>query len=279
MKLNKIVWGLGIVLIGLTQGCKKDATSDADTQAASDNSYAEASFNDVYQMVDDASRQHPGIYKTEDAQMALLSGCTKVTVDSTSKPHKITLDFGTGCVGNDGRTRTGKIEITYTGRYRDSGTVITATLVNYTVTDLGSTYANKIEGTKTITNLGHNSKGHPMIEIKVTGAKITTAAGVATWACDRTREWSNGYNTPFNIFDDTYLITGNASGTNIKGISYTANVLSPLQVQVGCRWVESGVLNLTPSGVATRTIDFGNGNCDAFATVTINGKQYTITMR
>jgi hypothetical protein len=279
MKLKTIVWALGIVLIGFTQACKKDAASDADTQAASDNAYAEASFNDVYTMVDDASRQHPGIYKTDDNQMALLSGCTKVTVDSTGKPHKITLDFGTGCVGNDGRTRTGQIVITYTGRYRDSGTVITATLVNYTVTDLGSTYANKIEGTKTITNLGHNSKGHPMIEIKVTGAKVTTASGSATWACDRTREWAAGYNTPFNIWDDVYLVTGNASGTNIKGVSYTADVVTPLQFAVGCHWIESGVLNLTPSGMATRTIDFGNGTCDANATVTISGHQYPIVMR
>jgi hypothetical protein len=41
----------------------------------------------------------------------------------------------------------------------------------------------------------------------------------------------------------------------------------------------SGIFNHTPENKPTRTIDFGDGACDDIATVTVNGKTYTVTLR
>jgi len=47
-------------------------------------------------------------------RMFLKDGCPVITYDKTSNPRKMILDFGTGCVGRDDKTRSGKIIITST---------------------------------------------------------------------------------------------------------------------------------------------------------------------
>jgi hypothetical protein len=273
---------IGSLSLATFQGCKKDnntnapaTVEDSDLQASQDNALAENSFNDAFNISDDAIRSQGSLYKNADVQMSTLSGCANVTLDTSSGLKKLTIDFGsTGCTGNDGRTRTGKIIITLTGRYRAGGTVTTITFDNYYVD------SNKVEGTKTVTNMGPNAAGHPVYKIEVTGAKITLANGqVIKWESSRTREMTAGYNTP-NILDDEYAISGSARGTNRNGQSYMLNITSPLIVKIGCRFIEGGTMELTPSGKATRTIDYGNGSsCDDLVTVTINGKVHNFHMR
>jgi hypothetical protein len=49
---------------------------------------------------------------------------------------------------------------------------------------------------------------------------------------------------------------------------------------LGCRrHFTQGVLEHSPSGKATRYINYGNGACDDQAVVTINGTSYTITLQ
>jgi hypothetical protein len=254
-------------------GCKKTAdapAADTDTTSAEDHTTAELLYNDAYNVVDDAAQQN-GLNKTTDTT-TIISGCTTVTIDTTGGGRTMVIDFGTGCTGNDGRTRTGKINVSMTGRYHDKGTVKTISFDNYTVNG----YA--IEGTKTVTNEGKNADGHPYFTIKVTGGKITTPdKKVITWESSRVREWTKGYDTK-TPFDDEYSISGTADGVNRNGKSYTAVISDPLQVHIGCRWIESGTLTLKPEDKAARSIDYGNGSCDNEATVTINNKTYNITL-
>jgi hypothetical protein len=100
-----------------------------------------------------------------------------------------------------------------------------------------------------------------------------------TWTSSRNREWIAGSATQFNWLDDEYSITGSASGTNFEGTSFTVNITSPLIVKLDCRWITKGTFDLTPTGKLTRTFDYGNGSCDANATVTINGTVFPVTLR
>lgn len=47
-------------------------------------------------------------------------------------------------------------------------------------------------------------------------------------------------------------------------------------MEVGCPWIVSGVMEIVPGTLATRTVDRGSGSCDGTATVTINGITFTI---
>jgi hypothetical protein len=272
------VAALSIALI-LPSCRKSDRDEDNETQSSADNALAEAAFNDVFKQLDDAAAVTPDVNRmAPGSEYTSQSGCATVTVNpalpSTVFPKTLTIDFGTTNVTcSDGRTRRGKIIATFTGKYRDSATVITVNLNNYFVND----YA--VQGTKTITNKGRNSSGNLWYTISVQNASVTTPQNkTVSWQSTRQREWIAGESTLINPFDDVYLITGSASGTGTAGNAFSVTITQALRVEIGCRWIVSGKATLQPANLAARFIDFGSGTCDDQASVTINGNTYNFTM-
>jgi hypothetical protein len=263
--------------------CKKDSKdkSDSDTTPAQDNSLAEGNYMDANTMVD-ASVNLGGNFSfrlaTNESNARIegaLGGCTKVTLDTANTACTLTIDFGTtNCEGPDGRKRRGKILATWNGKYRDKGTVVNITYNNYFVND------NQVTGTHKTTNQGYNTAQHLVYKIEVDGSIIkANNGGTITWKSTREREWVTGSSTPLMILDDTYSITGNASGTTAGGEAYTINITQPLVRKMNCAWFESGTLDLIPAGRKTLTLDYGTTGCDNKATVTINGNTYNVVIQ
>ncbi len=281
MKTKQLSFGiitLVIVCACIFSSCKKKdkEEKDTDTTAAADQSLASTTVNDMTNISDEAGINHSiSSFRTEESN-AILSSCSTLTFDTLAAAKTITVNFGTtNCVGNDGRSRRGAIILNFTGRYRDSSTVITVTPQNYFVND------NQVTGSKIITNKGHNAAHHLVYSINATIQIIkANNGGTITWQSTREREWTAGENT-YTWSDDMYSITGTASGTTAGGNSFQSVITSPLirNMAIGCRRnFTAGVLVHTPSGKATRTIDYGNGACDDQATVTINGTVYNVTL-
>ncbi len=253
--------------------CQKQ--KDDNSFLTADNSaLADESFNDANNIADEAAQNGSVSYKTDDSNS--LTTCATVTRDTVSMPRVTTVDFGSGCTGIDGKTRKGKILVSYDGEYRAPGTTITITFDNFFVND------NQVLGTKTIHNNGANSAGHLAFAIDVNGQIILgSGEGTINWTSQRLREWIAGEPTP-NRDDDQYSITGTASGTACNGNTFNATIMQPLIRNLAplCRrhFVAGTVLVETP-GNPDRTIDFGNGNCDDQAVVTVNGHSHTITLR
>lgn len=271
IRFTKGLLPLMLLAVLFMLACRKK-TIDKDTQAAEDNSESEMVCNDASNMSDAAAL---GVDHFRVANVdALLSACATVTRDTVSVPHVITIDFGTSnCTCQDGRTRRGSIHIAYTGGYFQTGTTRTITFTDYYVND------KHVEGTHTVTNNGLNSAGNYTWTVQAADMRITRPTGeYHTWNSTRTREMIAGASTPILRNDDIYLITGTASGVNINGVSYTANIVQPLRRAVSCQWIESGTIEITPANLATRTLDFGNTGCDNQATVTVNSNTYSITL-
>jgi hypothetical protein len=194
-----------------------------------------------------------------------------ITLDTTGTNKTITIDWGTSnCTCNDGKSRRGKLVSTFTGSYFAQGTVITHTPVDYYVND------NKVEGTKTVTNMGINSSGQIYYNVEVDGIVTMSTGEVINYTSSRVRTFTNGYTTPSIFLDDEYAITLNSNATVSNGDSYEAHTTEALKVKVGCGYIKSGVLSITPSGKPERVIDYGDGTCDATFTITINGNTYVI---
>lgn len=264
--MKKITFLAAIALVGLAlsfASCKKDSTDgiDLETQSSTDNYLADNQINDELKQVDEAA-----------ANNKLGKAGPTVIIDSTSTPRVMTIDYGTGTICNDGKQRSGKLIVTWTGRYRDVGTVITITTDNFFQN------GNQIEGTKTITNQGRNTSGNLTYSISVSGSKIKTVDGKSrTWNSTRTREWIAGENTPTPT-DDVYLITGTANGVNANGLSYTANITQALRFDLSCQYrLTAGEIELTPQGKQVRIINYGSGTCDNTYTVKVGNKLITIT--
>ena len=270
-KISKLIMAIMCIAI-ISTSCKKNEKEDVQ-QSAADNALAEATFEDIGNQVDQAYDQ--------SASKSLTATCPVIThsiLCDSIFPDTIIVDFGKGCTVN-GVTRSGRIISTFTGHYRDLGTVITHTLDNF------YRNGNHITGTKTVTNNGHNSYGNLSFSISIQNASITTDNGTISWTSTRTREWIKGSNTTWQTngllcwLDDVYLITGSASGTNVNGKTFTVTITNPLRVELSCRWIVSGTFEVTPEGGDTRTVDYGDGTCDDQATLTWRKKVYKITLK
>jgi len=276
-KLNLIIALFVITgIVSLTSSCKKDDNQVIDdTSAAADDAFAEGIYTDATSIADEAYDSGAGGLKSGDEASQFLSNCATVTLDTTVMPRELTIDFGdTNCLCRDGRFRRGKIIVTFTGRYRMPGTVITYGFDDYYVND------NHVDGTKVITNMGLNEDNNMYYSIEILGViNLANDGGTISWNSSREREWVEGIFTVFNRWDDVYHITGSASGIRPNGNTWEREIINPLRVQVSCRWIVSGTVEIQPEGLPLRILDYGTGECDNIATVLVNGVTYTIFLR
>ena len=192
-----------IAIATLAASCRKERRDTLGSSISTDNNTAENMFSDMFKVVNDISSETEGI--RED-----LIGCIDtIIVDTLSNPKTILIDFGDDdCVGYDGRIRTGKLYITYSGRYREAGTIITITPDDYTVNGY------LLQGQKTIENLGLNASGQLHYAITVSGTvNAPDNAWTISYEANRVRTWIEGQNT-LTILDDVYEINGSGSGIN-----------------------------------------------------------------
>ena len=276
MKTLKLISLSAAGLLISLSSCRKEQL-DNDTNAAKYESSVELYFNETNDIADQVAKTGSTGLRLAEAD-GLLSDCATITTDtssgvSASNPDTIVIDFGTGCVGNDGKTRAGKLVVSMTGAYFSTGTVITITPDGYSVN------GNVLSGYRRLTNAGNNEQGQPVFNVEVV-ASMTLASngGEITWTANRTRTWLEGFNTPGVFADDVFSITGSSNGTKVSGDTWTSAITSALTFKRACRQFVSGTRTVTPSNRPERLIDYGNGTCDNTATVTINGNTYTITV-
>jgi hypothetical protein len=275
MKRAKLILGLAVFTLFTFNfsSCKKDNIKLEDNNLSQDDAYAESTFENVSDMSDEAYEIGTGDnLKSYPGNRMFLSDCATVSLDTTASPHVMTIDFGEeNCLCIDGKYRRGKIHISFTGRYRHPGTVITTTFDNYFVND------NSVGGTKIVTNMGLNENNNLYFTIEVQSIIQKEDGSTFTWNSSRVREWIQGADT-HNRWDDIYLITGTANGTRPNGLTWEREIIIPLRVELACRFIVSGSIELRPEGRPVRLLDFGNGDCDNQATVTVNGETYTIDL-
>ena len=197
------------------------------------------------------------------------------------------MDFGSGCTGRDGRFRSGKIITTYTNRLFVPGAKATTTFDNYMVDSV------KIQGTLVITNQGEQISAAPNLcirhkwKVEVQNAKLIKPNGNYTeWNSTKTITQVEGMCTPFIHIDDIYKIEGGAHGKAKRGdllIAWNSEITDPLIKKFSCRWLVKGIiriarLNLTTNSPWVAAINYGNGECDNKAMVSINGVIHNITL-
>lgn len=184
----------------------------------------------------------------------------------------ITIDFGDGCKGPDGKVRSGIIFITYTGRLFVPGSVWTITSRGYTVN------RKLLEGTKTITNISESIRDNVSFHKLLEGGKITWPDGTfATREVDKAFTWIRADNP---LLDEVH-VDGVASGMTRRGVAYKATIISTIVWKRACRLrgiciPVQGLKLLERRDHPDMLIDFGDGQCDALVTITKNGQSRVI---
>lgn len=278
-KFYKTCCFLAISLLVIATSCVKKGERTSPTEAAENNAFAEAQFNDITTLIDQAMLTGTVTYGSAGSagnngiNGILSSPCVEVMLDTVSNPRIVSINFGsTNCLCLDGRLRRGKILATFTGRYRDVNAVITTSFIDYYVNDY------KIAGTKKVTNQGLNQGGKLVYKVEVSGNIIKPIGGEFSWTSIRFREWKEGSNTPLNVLDDVYGINGTASGTTVDGNQYTISINQELIRKMNCSWFESGKIELSPNGLPKIMLDYGQTGCDDNAYITVLGSSYPVKL-
>ncbi len=294
-KINFWLFAFTAVIILSITSCKKELSSTpaeetpaeiaASTEVVTDEAIAEEQFDDVFNITASISAEDAG----EEIGMGTnVSGlaeagstlsptsprCFTVTVVPRQPgvfPKTVTIDFGNGCLGRDGKYRKGKIVTIYTNRMLIPGAKISTTFIGYHVDSF------HIEGTHITANTStSNMQGW---EVKVIDGKITNTNN------SRWRKWNStknvlqteGNGTSNFPLDDVYKITGNGNGSNSAGHYWYTLVTKPLIKKFTCRWISEGKIQLTRNNRQV-FLDYGDGRCDRLAVLYINGVGYTIIL-
>jgi hypothetical protein len=263
-----------VVFASCNKNEEKPVTTQAEVEAEMKHElFAETLFDEVFDIGNEGRRLMAGGMKDGQNLRRLIGDCATVTIDTTVMPRVLTIDFGAeNCLCPDGKYRRGKIIITFNGRFYQPGTLITTTFDGFHVND------NHIQGVKTRENLGLNSDGFPHFSSSVDGSVTLASDGtVITRQAQHLRTWIEGFGTP-QWFDDVFLIEGNASTTVSTGQASSRTIINPLRKELSCHHFVSGTVEIERTGRPQAILDFGDGECDNIATVTIDGQTFTIRL-
>ncbi|MDP1800559.1 MAG: hypothetical protein Q8L81_04355 [Bacteroidota bacterium] len=294
MKTSKIYLALMVALIACSltfSSCRKSEKTpavepDLEQSTATDNNVAEVIALDI-----EAIASHVAESGTLTTYM---TSCAAVLSNTVAKTY--TVDFGTtGCLGTDGRTRTGKLFFDYSGsnpttatRYRNPGFKLVVTSSNYVVDGNAVTITSKTitNTTSPVAPAGTNLTWSITANISIAKA---SNGGTLSWSCNRIKELTTSYWPCY--FSQAAAIdwtiakvrfNGTAIGTNAKGESFTATAnnlvkdfnCAPDVTKPKRHPFISGRITYVPGARSERRIDFGTGTCDFNGTVTINGQSW-----
>lgn len=215
--------------------------------------------------------------ENDGLKSAEIFNCMNVTIHENENgefwPRSWTLDYGDeNCECFFGNMRRGKIHVTLSDWWRNENSLREIAFEDYYFND------NKIEGTKTILNTGENESGHLTFTKKVLDAKIVYPDGnQMSWESEKFSELTEG-NETFLFADDVWAVTGGGSGVNLDGKNFTTTITSPLIYKNRCFYPVSGIMEIAVEGEELKTIDYGNGECDYEATLTVGNQSETIKL-
>jgi hypothetical protein len=282
--------------------CKKENSGSLspaeEEQAANYSSQSEteneAVFNDVFDNVMGVNTEvgvgGTGVFGRlasngrEDGVDSIPS-CVQVSITLLNAPNrfpmKIVIDFGSGCLGRDGHTRSGKIITEYSGKLTEPGNSATTRFEGFKFDSIS------VQGTHKITNTTASGSNQRQFTIDVTDAKLSKPNGdYSMWTSHRVITQIEGNGTPLYPLDDIFKVTGSAHGQVKHGdliYGWQSEITEPLIKKFSCHWISQGVIKVRRETLSTNSqwvasLDYGQGSCDFLATLTINGVSHQILL-
>lgn len=277
---KKLIYSLTIILLASLLGCKEDE----------EEAQANLSITENHVMIEnyvlDAYKQFQNVVK--DSTWALISTskdikkihthCAEITVfsgDTISYDDSLVIDYGDSyCQGINDYSHKGMIIAGFNGKYNDSLTQVTLFFQKYSVQQVS------LSGSMIVVCNG-TSNGAPSDSIYTSNLAISANGNNHSWNASYKIKSISGNDSGFpDIGDDLYEITGSANGNDGSqgNKNYSVEIVIPLNYQLGCRNIKEGLSELSYSNNSIRAIDYGSGNCDNTIKVTVDGKDYNISI-
>jgi len=227
MKPLNLLLAATLALLMVTSSCEKETTPavteveiESTIELTTDNATSDFMAEDDNDVLIEAAEEKNllGNFAPANESNNFLACATIVVTPQNGFPKTILIRFDSTCTNRRGIKHSGAICIVISDSLRRSGSTAVMRFENYYVNYF------KREGTHTFTNTSQS--GGKSWQRKIENGKVT-APGGRFWlhASVKNVAQTAGVNTPALLFDDVFFITGNASVTNARGVSRTANIL------------------------------------------------------
>jgi hypothetical protein len=185
------------------------------------------------------------------------------------------LDLTSSCSQSftDNKVRTGKWIVYITGPMKLAGNQMVLKLINHKASGIGYSCDSMVVTTISTTTMSTT------FNIKLINGVCSSPNWTIKYSFDRTfTNYAKG--NPYGT-NPVVEVFGTANGVNRVGKAFSVNIpqASPLIKHKNCQYIDKGILELTPEGFKTRTVDFGNGTCDDDATFTVNGSTVAFKLK
>nr|WP_294775447.1 hypothetical protein [uncultured Flavobacterium sp.] len=275
MKIKNLV--LGVTLSMFILSCSKDESNSTSTELsdAKVSAKIDMATEDVAKIAEDqfALQANPGAGKNSDFQTQALPPCATVDIQLTATTWTRTVTFD-NCTLPNGNVIDGTIIVSGSLNFDTPSHTISYSFVDFHHNDI------LIEGNRTIVRSFQSTAtlaaAHPVANMSIDMTLTFPNGNVYHREGNRVREMIEGFDTPMVWADNVFSISGSWTTTFPAG-TRTSTITTPLRVEADCPHIVSGVVTTVGTN-NTATLDYGNGDCDNQATLTINGTTTTITL-
>ena len=241
---------------------------DPDEASASAISLALGGFDEIVPLVERAMEE-ADVNKTQTI-------CATITADTIAK--QITLDWGSGCVGLDGKFRSGIMYIQYNGQFYQTGSTFTIGFDNFSV------QGTQLDGDVRITSFARNNLNQLFFQVEVIDGEVIFANGESIlYETDRTYTLIEGEGNA-TVDDDVWAVDGVADGENQDGRGYNLVVDDPLIFKHSCTSTGNELPSAGAFTIKFRnlihplSLDFGDGDCDKTVVLTWRQRDYVLNL-
>lgn len=262
-------------------------TSDNDTAADQElipvseveiNAQAELLSDQIDDLAEAVAADEVYAAKSATLQKPALPECVMITTTTEGAVTTRVVDFGAGCTMPNGLEYSGKLIMKINRDLELRRADILVETQDFFINGL------EVSGTKEITRTWPESVGVGVpsstvltdLRVNHPGEVYSEITGTTT------REWIAGYGSG-TWGDNVVLIGGDRTvKTYVNGtlvIVYEAEITEPLRREWACRFIVSGVVNLSKNQFSA-TLDYGDGGCDNKALLTTaTGATHEIVLR
>lgn len=277
---NAQIFGLSVIALMAVISCNKEESPEI-VQEQESFDVAELKASDETELIseeivsigediyssDEISETSKSFYRSD-----YLPDCVIITTVVTETSKEKTIDFGEGCELPNGNVLGGIVYLSYLKDMEMATKTLSISLENFTFNGVA------VEGSASVERMRSNENGNPQADAVGSFNAEWPDGDTASFTGNRTREWIEGYGSGF-WGDNVFLISGSKTYTGKMGNVFMKETITPLRREWSCRFIVSGVLEISRNE-NTASLDFGDGSCDAFGTLTYpDGRTEEIFLR
>lgn len=195
-----------------------------------------------------------------------------IEIGEQEYPITITIDYGDSTTLKNGRVISGLVSIEVSAPRTTDGATRTITYSNCVIDSV------QIDGV-TVETFNTDGETNRVVTISTNATLILADGTELTYTGNRIRNWLEGFETPMEHSDDQIQITGNVSIESSNGNVWAREIIEPLIKVSDCRHPVQGVVQFTQNGTIIATLNYGNGECDNLAILTVDGEDVEIELQ